>query len=102
MRKKFVLSRYEKRPYEYIFKHYELANILKDVEKVHIYGFSFSPVDADYLDCFYRYIPKEALWEVSWYSDTDIERIDKFVLNYCDVKDRLKLIQLSDIEVEKK
>lgn len=95
----FELSRYEKKPYEYIFKHVELPNILRDVEQVHIYGFSFSPVDEDYMDWIYQHVPKDSLWEVSCYSDTDKERIDRFVLNHWGLKDRLKLIRLEDIEV---
>ena len=95
----FELSRYEKNPYEYIFKHVELHNILKDVEQVHIYGFSFSPVDENYMDWIYQHVPMESQWEVSWYSDTDKERIDRFVMNHRGLKDRLKLIRLEDIEV---
>ena len=38
----FELNLYEKNPYEYIFKHDQLPNILSDAEFVHIYGFSFS------------------------------------------------------------
>ena len=67
--------------------------------QVHIYGFSFSPVDENYMDWIYQHVPMESQWEVSWYSDTDKERIDRFVLNHWGVKDRLKLIRLEDIEV---
>lgn len=41
----FELDKYHKNPYEYIYKHQELKEIIKDVEFVHIYGFSFSAVD---------------------------------------------------------
>ena len=95
----FELSRYEKKPYVYIFKHGELPNILRDVEQVHIYGFSFSPVDENYMDWIYQHVPKDSQWEVSCYSDTDKKRIDRFVLNHWGLKDRLKLIRLKDIEV---
>lgn len=97
----YELSRYKKNPYEYIYRHKELPNILKDIEQVHVYGFSFSPVDENYTDWIYHQVPNDAHWEVSWYSDTDKERIDAFVLNHWDVKDRLKLIQFNDIEVVK-
>lgn len=98
----FELSRYEKNPYEYIYKHDVLPNILKDIEQVHIYGFSFSPVDEDYMDWIFKYVPSNTQWEVSWYSDTDKERIGGFVLNHWGLKDRMKLIRLDDIEVARK
>lgn len=95
----FELSRYKKNPYEYIYKHNELPNILKNVEQVHIYGFSFSPVDEDYIDWIYHHVPKQSQWEVSWYTNTDVERIDRFILNHWGVKDRIKLITLEDIVI---
>ena len=95
------LSRYEKNPYEYINRHDELADILKDVEQVHIYGFSFSPVDEEYMDWIYLHVPKESQWEVSWYSAIDKERIDRFILENWTLKNRLKLIRLEEIEIAK-
>lgn len=38
-------------------------------------------------------------WEVSWYSDIDKERIDRFVLNHLGLKDRINLIQLEEIAI---
>lgn len=96
---RLVLGRYHKNPYEYIFKHDELPNILKDVERIHIYGFSFSPVDENYMDWIYQYVPKASWWEASWYSEIDKQRIDRFVLNHWGLKDRLSLIRLEDIKV---
>ena len=95
------LSRYEKNPYEYINRHDELADILEDVEQVHIYGFSFSPVDEEYMDWIYLHVPKESQWEVSWYSAIDKERIDRFILENWTLKNRLKLIRLEEIEIAK-
>ena len=46
----FELSKYHKNPYEHIFKHEELNEVVKDVEYVYIYGFSFSTIDEDYID----------------------------------------------------
>ena len=94
----YELSRYEKNPYEYINRHGELSDILKDVEQVHIYGFSFFPVDEDYVDWIYLHAPKESQWEMSWYSDIDTERIGRFVLHHWELKNRWKLIKLEDIE----
>ena len=64
---------------------------------MHIYGLSFSPVDEDYIDWIYQHTPKNARWEVSWYTEIDKERIDKFILEHWDVKDRLNLIELKDM-----
>lgn len=59
------------------------------------------PVDEDYVDWIYLHVPKESQWEVSWYSDIDKERIDRFVLDYWVLKNRLKLIRLEEIEIAK-
>lgn len=91
------LSRYEKNPYVYIFRHGELPDILKDIEQVHVYGFSFSPVDEDYMDWIYRHVPSDAQWEVSWYSEIDKQRIDGFVLDHWGLKKRLKMIRLEEL-----
>lgn len=86
----FELGKYEKNPYEYIFKHNNLPNILKDVDFVHVYGFSFSPVDENYIDWIYNNTPKASQWEASWFSDIDKQRIDSFILNHWTLRDRKK------------
>lgn len=93
----FELNKYHKNPYEHIFKHQELQKILKDVEYVHIYGFSFSAVDEDYMDWFFNNVPATSQWEVSWFSNEDKNRIDKFILDHWSLKDRLKTIKLEEI-----
>lgn len=93
----FELGKYEKNPFEHICKNEELTLILNNVEHVYIYGFSFSPVDEDYIDWIYRNVQESSKWEVSWYSEIDKHRIDSFILNHWGLKDRLKLIRLEDI-----
>lgn len=93
----FELGLYYKNPYEYIYKHLELTDVLKDIEYIHVYGFSFSEIDEDYIDWIYKNVPLDSKWEVSWFTVTDQKRIDKFVLNYIGLKDRLNLIRLEDI-----
>lgn len=93
----FELNKYHKNPYEHIFKHQELQKILKDVEYVHIYGFSFSVVDEDYMDWFFNNVSATSQWEVSWFSNEDKNRIDKFILDHWSLKDRLKTIKLEEI-----
>lgn len=92
----FELDRYNKNPYKYIFKHDNLPQILNDVEFVHIYGFSISEVDVDYLDWIEKHTPQNSLWEFSWYSEDDKKRIDWFVLNHWQLKNRHKLMQLQE------
>lgn len=91
------LRRYEKNPYENIYKYNELPKSIANVENVHIYGFSFSPVDEDYMDWIYKHTPETSQWEVSWFSDIDKQRIDSFLLDHWKMKDRIKLIRLEDI-----
>ena len=93
----FELSKYHKNPYEHIYKHQELQKILKDVEYVHIYGFSFSAVDEDYMDWFFNNVSATSQWEVSWFSNEDQNRINKFISDHSSLKDRLKRIRLEDI-----
>ena len=93
----FELNQYNKNPYEYIYRHPELNEIIKDVEYIHILGFSFSPIDEDYIDWVFRNVPRCAQWEVSWFSDEDKNRIDRFVGNHWGLKDRLRTISLEDI-----
>lgn len=93
----FELSKYHKNPYKYVYKHQELQEIVKDVEYVHIYGFSFSPVDEDYMDWFFNNVSATSQWEISWFSEEDKNRIDKFILDHWSLNDRLKKIQLEDI-----
>lgn len=95
----FELGKYHKNPYEHIFKHQELKAILKDVEFVHIYGFSFSAVDEDYMDWFFNNVPSTSQWEISWYSNEDKNRIDRFILDHRSLKNRLKIIRLEDISM---
>lgn len=96
----FELDIYEKNPYEYIFKHDDLPQILSNVEYVHVYGFSISEVDEEYLDWIEMNTPKNSQWEFSWYSEEDIKRIERFVLYHWSLKDRYKLMQLQEIPRE--
>ena len=91
------LGKYHKNPYEHIYKHIELTEILKNIESVHIYGFSFSEIDESYINWIFNHTPGNSKWEVSWFTDTDQKRIDKFVLNHWGLKDRLNIIRLDDI-----
>ena len=74
----FELGIYSKNPYDHINKHEELQEILKNIESIHIYGFSFSPVDEDYIDWVFNHVPINSHWEISWFSESDKNRIDSY------------------------
>lgn len=97
----FELSKYQKNPFEHILKHEELKEVVKDVEYVHIYGFSFSTIDEDYIDWIFKNVTSSSQWEVSWFSDEDKNRIDRFVLEHWGLKDRLKIIRLEEVAQNK-
>lgn len=91
------LNRYEKNPYSYIYRHEELPAILSDAEYVHIYGFSISKVDEDYLAWIEKNTPRDCKWEFSWYSEEDKMRINRFIFEHWEIKGRTDLMQLQPI-----
>ena len=96
----FELCRYEKNPYQYIFKYNILTDIVKSIEIIHIFGFSLSEVDENYLDWIFLKTSSSCLWEFSWFNEKDKERIDKFILNHWRIKDRVRLIRLEELEIK--
>ena len=96
-----ALDLFYKNPYEYIFKNEKFFRGIKEVDHVHVYGLSFSPVDIDYLNWVYDNISSKAQWEVSWYSEGDKQRINLFALDHKDLKNRLSLIRLDEIQLKK-
>jgi hypothetical protein len=96
----FELDKYIKNPYEHIIKHDELPVIICDTEYVHVYGFSISEIDEDYLDWIEMNTPQTSKWEFSWYSEEDKKRIERFILNHWSLKDRHSLMQLQEITRE--
>ena len=97
----FELCRYEKNPYEHIFKQNNLIDIVKYIETIHIYGFSLSEVDENYLDWIFLNTSSDCLWEFSWFNEKDKERIDKFILDHWKIKERARLIRLEELEIKK-
>lgn len=96
-----VLGRYHKNPYEHLLKHDNLPDNLKDVEIVHVYGFSFSHVDEEYMDWIEAHTPKTCHWEISWHIEQDKKRIESFILDHFSLKNRFNLIKLDEIEKDK-
>ena len=72
-------------------------NSLKDVERLHIYGLSFSDTDLPYLKAiFASIIPNRLTVEISWFSDKDKERIRRFMETVPKTKE-LRLMRLNEI-----
>lgn len=93
-----VINRYHKNPYEHIFKYDKLPLVIKYIERVFVYGLSFSPVDMDYMNWMASNTPKSSQWEISWYTEDDKKRIREFILNNWYLKERYKLVQLKKKE----
>ncbi|MDE6265992.1 MAG: bacteriophage abortive infection AbiH family protein [Muribaculaceae bacterium] len=93
----FELSKYEKNPYEHIFKYDNLREIISDTKEIHVYGLSMSPVDEDYLDWIEEHTPLDCKWEFSWYTEKDKEHINKFVLDHWRIKDRYSIMRLQQV-----
>ena len=53
-----------------------------DVERIYVYGFSFSSIDMPYLEKIIRRTKPETHWVISWYSQDDKRRIMDFVIRY--------------------
>lgn len=96
---RFELNSFEKNPYEYIFKAPQLPIILKDVKQIHVYGFSFSQVDEDYMDWIFHNTPNNSKWEISYYTLEDKNRIENFISKYPGLSERQKIIKLKNLEI---
>lgn len=57
-------------------------NEILDVERIYVYGFSFSSIDMPYLEKIIRRTKRETHWVISWYSLDDKRRIMDFVIRY--------------------
>ena len=49
------------------------------------------------MDWFFNNVSATSQWEISWFSEEDKNRIDKFILDHWNLKDRLKTIKLEEI-----
>lgn len=74
---------------------------LKDIRVIHIYGFSFSPIDMPYIHTIISNIDKETvIWEINFFSERDKENIENFIEKVDIPKDNVKLIRLTDIQLD--
>ena len=65
-----------------IKKNQVFFNEILDVERIYVYGFSFSYIDIPYLEKIIRRTKPETHWVISWYSQEDKRRIMDFVIRY--------------------
>ena len=65
-----------------IKKNQVFFNEILDVERIYVYGFSFSYIDIPYLEKIIRRTKPETHWVISWYSQDDKRRIKDFVIRY--------------------
>lgn len=72
----------EKNVKELIIKNSSFFQSISGIEKVYVYGFSFSPIDLPYLEEIVRQIKPETHWVISCYSQEDKKRVEDFVQRY--------------------
>ena len=65
-----------------IEKNKRFFNEILDVERIYVYGFSFSYIDIPYLEKIIRRTKPETHWVISWYLQDDKRRIMDFVIRY--------------------
>ena len=65
-----------------IEKNKRFFNEILDVERIYVYGFSFSSIDMPYLEKIIRRTKTQTHWVISWYSQDDKRRRIQFVIRY--------------------
>lgn len=65
-----------------IEKNQQFFNEILDVERIYVYGFSFSSIDMPYLEKIIRRTKPETHWVISWYSQEDKRRIMDFIIRF--------------------
>ena len=65
-----------------IEKNQQFFNEILDVERIYVYGFSFSSIDMPYLEKIIRRTKPETHWVISWYSQEDKRRIMDFIIRH--------------------
>lgn len=60
----------------------QFFNDILDVERIYVYGFSFSSIDMPYLEKIIRRTKPETHWVISWYSQEDKRRIMDFIIRH--------------------
>ena len=83
-----------------IKKNQQFFNEILDVERIYVYGFSFSSIDMPYLEKIIRRTKPETHWVISWYSQDDKRRIMDFVIRY-DIQNITIIKKIKHIGIQK-
>lgn len=76
-------------------------NQLSSIETIHIWGFSFSPIDLPYLYAILSQVNRRTIqWEINYFTDTDKENIERFIETANIPKENVRLILLTDIHLD--
>ena len=65
-----------------IEKNQQFFNEIFDVERIYVFGFSFSSIDMPYLEKIIRRTKPKTHWVISWYSQEDKRRIMDFIIRH--------------------
>lgn len=82
-----------------LFKHSPVltSNIIS-IESIYILGYSFSEIDAVYIDnIFKRTYSSEPMWNISYYTERDKEKIMAFIRDYHIRQDKYRLLKISEM-----
>ena len=82
-----------------IEKNQQFFNEIFDVERIYVFGFSFSSIDMPYLEKIIRRTKPETHWVISWYSQEDKRRIMDFVIRY-DIQNITMINGIKHLDIE--
>ena len=81
-----------------IDNHYDIFRNLNLLEEMHIYGWSFSPIDTPYLDEILKNNDMSKLyWNISWYSENDKVKANMFLSKYGVDTNHISFVKLDDL-----
>lgn len=80
-----------------IKKHWDVWEKMANVDRICIYGFSFSEIDMPYLQHILLEVSSDVAFEISYYSDEDYQKILKFVYDNSLKPQQYQLVKLSDL-----
>lgn len=83
-----------------IEKNQQFFNEIFDIERIYVFGFSFSSIDMPYLEKIIRRTKPETHWVISWYSQEDKRRIMDFVIRY-DIQNITIIKKIKHIGIQK-
>lgn len=74
---------------------------LRNLKTIHIYGFSFSPIDMPYIYTILSKVDMATVkWEINYFTDYDKENIEHFIKDAKIPIENVRLIRLTDIQLD--